>query len=223
MLFPGGIEGTANATLILSVAAAVIYALIVNMRPMPLRTAVKTLAVSMLAVLVFVENGPALLFGALVLSACGDALLSRDGDRMFLAGLASFLAAHGFYIALFLTHGAGLEAAFAEPWRIAVTVGITVLALVMLVLLWRRVKPALRLPVLAYEVVIVAMGLATLTMGNLWIVGGALLFIASDGLLASERFIVSAISPHRPSMRLAVWVLYYAAQVMIALGFLLRL
>ena len=101
MLFPGGIEATSNATLILSVAAAVIYGLIVDMRPMPLRTAVKTLAVALLAVLTFVENGPPLLFGALVLSACGDAFLSRDSDRIFLAGLICFLVGYLFYIALF--------------------------------------------------------------------------------------------------------------------------
>ena len=45
MLFPGGIEATANATLIMSAGAAVIYALIVNTRPTLARSAVKTLAV----------------------------------------------------------------------------------------------------------------------------------------------------------------------------------
>lgn len=222
MLFQGGIEGTSNATLILSVAAAIIYALIVNMRPMPLRTAVKALATALLAVLTFVENGPALLFGALVLSAGGDALLSRDGDRMFLGGLTSFLAAHLFYIALFYLQGGGLEVAFAETWRMAVAVLIAAIALIMLVLLWRCVKPALRLPILIHEIAIAAMGLAALTMDNAWVIGGALMFIASDILLASERFVVSAISPHRAWMRLAVWVLYYLAQVTITLSFLLR-
>ena len=45
--------------------------------------------------------------------------------------------------------------------------------------------------------------------------------MASDGLLATEKFLVAAISPHRAWMRLAVWVLYYAAQLAITLGFLL--
>ena len=222
MPFPGGIEGTSNATLILSVAATIIYALIVDMRPMPLRTAVKALATALLAVLTFVENGPALLFGALVLSAGGDALLSRDGDRMFVGGLTSFLAAHLFYIALFYLQGGGLEVVLAETWRMAVAVLIAAVALVMLVLLWRCVKPALRLPIVVYEIAIACMGLAALTMHNAWVICGALMFIASDVMLASERFVVSAISPHRAWMRLAVWVLYYLAQVTIALSFLLR-
>ena len=86
MPFAGGIEGTANGTLILSAGAAIIYALIVNTRPTLARSAVKTLASACLAVLVFVENGPLLLFAGLALSALGDACLSRDGDRAFLGG-----------------------------------------------------------------------------------------------------------------------------------------
>lgn len=221
MLFPGGIESVSNGTLLLSAAAAILYALIVNTRPMPLRTAVKALAVALLAVLVLAENGPALLFGALVLGAGGDALLSRDGERMFLGGLASFLAAHCFYIALFYWHGGGLDVVLADTWRIAAAIVIAIAALVMLALLWRCVKPALRLPIVAYEIAIAAMGLAALSMHDAWVIMGALLFIASDALLALERFVVSAISPHRPWMRLAVWVLYYAAQATIALSFLI--
>lgn len=221
MLFPGGIEGTANGTLILSVAAAAVYAVIVNMRPTPLRTAAKALAVGLLAALTFVENGPPLLFGALVLSAFGDAFLSREGDRMFLAGLASFLAAHLFYVALFLTAGNGVAHVADDVWRMALAGVIVLAALVMLVLLWRRVKPALRLPILAYEFAVLAMGLATLTLDRPAVVAGALLFMLSDALLATERFVISAISHHRAWLRHAVWVLYYVAQLTIALSFLL--
>ena len=49
----------------------------------------------------------------------------------------------------------------------------------------------------------------------------AILFMASDGLIATERFLLAAISPLRVWMRYAVWVLYYAAQLAITLGFLL--
>ena len=222
MLFPGGIEATSNATLILSVAATVIYGLIVNMRPMPLRTAVKTLAVALLAVLTFVENGPALLFGALVLSACGDALLSRDSDRSFLAGLICFLAGYLCYIALFALQGSGMFPFQTETWRVVVAIAVVMLALVMVVLLWRRVKPAMRLPILVYVVAIVAMGFAALTLHKAWVIAGALLLIASDSLLAAEKFLVSAVSPHRAWMRHLVWALYYAAQAIITLSFLLK-
>lgn len=221
MLFPGGIEGTSNGTLILSVAAAVIYAIIVNTRPTLARSAVKTLAVALLAVLVVVENGPLLLFVALLLSAAGDAFLSRDGDRAFLGGLASFLCAHLAYIALFVSSGGGTGLLLAETWRTGVAVLVIAFAVAMIGLLLRRVKPAMRLPIFVYVLGIVAMGLAALTMNSPAIITGAILFMASDSLLASEKFLVSAISPLRGPMRVAVWVLYYAAQLMIALGFVL--
>jgi uncharacterized membrane protein YhhN len=221
MLFPGGIEGTSNATLILSVAAAVMYGIIVNTRPTLARSAVKTLAVGLLAVLVVVENGPLPLFAALVLSAAGDAFLSREGDRAFLAGLASFLAAHLAYIALFMIAGGGAGLVTAETWRLAVAIAIGIAALAMVILLLRRVKPAMRLPIMVYIAGIAAMGLASLTTGSPYIIGGAVLFMASDSLLAAERFLVSAISPYRSAMRVFVWALYYAAQLLIVFGFIL--
>ena len=221
MPFPGGIEETANGTLILSAVAALVYGLIVNIKPMPLRTAVKMLAVGALAVLTFLEQEPALLFGALVLSACADGFLSREGDRMFLAGLASMLAAHLFYVALFLNEGAGLGRLLAETWRIALAAAIVLAAPVMLALLWRRLKPALRLPIFLYVLAIVTMSLSALTLDRAWVVLGALLFLASDALLATEKFIISAISPHRAWLRHLVWALYYVAQLTITLSFLL--
>jgi uncharacterized membrane protein YhhN len=222
MLFQGGIEDTSNGSLILSAAAAVIYAIIVNTRPTLARSVVKTLAVGLLAVLVVVENGPLLLFAALVLSAAGDALLSREGDRAFLGGLACFLCAYVLYIALFVSSAGGSGLLLAETWRTAVAVVVLVFAIAMFSLLLRRVKPAMRLPILTYVLGIVAMELAALTMNSPAIITGAILFMASDSLLASEKFLVSAISPWRSSMRVAVWVLYYAAQLLIALGFILK-
>ncbi len=94
-------------------------------------------------------------------------------------------------------------------------------AIVMLVALWRRVGPGLRLPIAVYVIAILAMGMSALTTSSIWVIGGAVLFMASDGLLAAEKFLVAAISPHRGWMRLRVWVLYYAAQLAITLGFLL--
>jgi uncharacterized membrane protein YhhN len=220
MPFPGGMEATANATLLLSLAAAVFYGLILNTRETLLRSAVKTLAVALLALLAFIQGGPVLLVAALVLSALGDAFLSRDGDKAFLGGLASFLAAHLAYIVLFWLSGAGSALLF-EPWRAVLAVTMAAFAISMLVMLWRRVAPDLRLPVTAYAAAILGMGVSALTLENVWIIAGAVLFMASDGLLAAEKFLAAAISPHREWMRHAVWALYYAAQLVITLGFLL--
>jgi uncharacterized membrane protein YhhN len=221
MPFAGGIDANANATLIFSLAAAVIYAFTLGMPPRLARSAAKTLAVAMLAVLAALQGGPLLLVAALALSAVGDAFLSRDGEKAFLGGLASFLVAHIVYIVLFLRSGGGSALLGAEPWRGAIAVALAVFVVIMLAALWRRVGPSLRIPIAVYVVAILAMGMAALTTSNLLVIGGAVLFMASDGLLATEKFLVAAISPHRAWMRLGVWALYYAAQLAITLGFLL--
>jgi len=96
-----------------------------------------------------------------------------------------------------------------------------VFVIFMLAALWRRVGPGLRVPIACYVVAILAMGVAALTTNSAWVIAGAVLFMASDGLLATEKFLVAAISPHRTWMRFAIWGLYYAAQLGITLGFLL--
>ncbi|RUX26721.1 lysoplasmalogenase [Mesorhizobium sp. M7A.F.Ca.US.011.01.1.1] len=222
MPFAGGIDANANATLIFSLAAAVIYAFTLGMPPTLARSAAKTLAVAMLAVLAALQGGPLLLVAALALSAVGDAFLSRDGEKAFLGGLASFLVAHIVYVALFLRSGGGLGVLGAEPWRGAIALAMAVFVVIVLAALWRRVGPSLRIPITVYIAAILAMGISALTTSNMWVIGGAVLFMVSDGLLATEKFLVAAISPHRAWMRFAVWALYYAAQFATTLGFLLN-
>lgn len=221
MPFPGGIEANANATLLFSFVAAAIYAFALDMPPKWTRTAAKTLAVALLAVLAAMQGGPLLLVAALGLSAIGDAFLSRDGEKAFLGGLTSFLAGHVAYVALFARSGGGLRLVGAESWRGAIALAMAAFSLVMLAALWRRVGPQLRIPIAVYVAAILAMGISALTTGSAWVIAGAVLFIASDGLLATERFLLAAVSPQRLWMRYAVWALYYAAQLAITLGFLL--
>ncbi|RVD60716.1 lysoplasmalogenase [Mesorhizobium sp. M2D.F.Ca.ET.185.01.1.1] len=221
MPFPGGIEANANATLLFSFVAAVIYAFALDMPPKWTRTAAKTAAVAFLAVLAAMQGGPLLLVAALGLSAVGDAFLSHDGEKAFLGGLASFLAAHIIYVVLFVEAGGGLDLLSADAWRGAIALAMAAFSVIMLAALWRRVGPQLRIPISVYVAAILAMGISALTTSAPLVITGAVLFIASDGLLAAERFLLAAISPHRVWMRYAVWVLYYAAQLAITLGFLL--
>ncbi|TGU48554.1 lysoplasmalogenase, partial [Mesorhizobium sp. M00.F.Ca.ET.186.01.1.1] len=65
MPFPGGIDANANATLVFSLVAAVIYAFTLNMPPSLARSAAKTLSVAMLAALAAMQGGPLLLVAAL--------------------------------------------------------------------------------------------------------------------------------------------------------------
>ncbi|RWM07195.1 MAG: lysoplasmalogenase [Mesorhizobium sp.] len=220
MPFAGGIDANPNATLLFSIAAAAIYALALELSPRLARSAAKTLAVALLAALAVMQGGPLLLIAALALSAAGDAFLSRDGEKAFLGGLASFLVAHVAYVVLFLKVGGGIGLLTAQFWRGAIALAMAAFVVAMLAALWRRVGPSLRVPIAVYAAAILAMGISALTTYP-WVIAGAVLFMASDGLLAAERFLLAAISPHRVWMRYAVWVLYYAAQLSITLGFLL--
>ena len=168
MPFAGGIDANANATLIFSLVAAVIYAFTLGMPPSLARSAAKTLAMAMLAVLAALQGGPLLLVAALALSAVGDAFLSRDGEKAFLGGLASFLVAHIVYIALFLRSGGGVGLLGAESWRGAIALALAVFVVVMLAALWRRVGPSLRIPIAVYVVAILAMGMSALTTNSAW-------------------------------------------------------
>jgi uncharacterized membrane protein YhhN len=221
MPFPGGIESTSNATLLIALTAAVLYGLLMNTRPTWLRTIVKTMPAVLLAVLVAIQLGPLQLAIALALSAIGDAILSREDDSTFIYGLGCFLAAHLAFIPLFFSVGQGYEIVIADIWRAALAVVLVVVSLAILVLLLRSVTRGLRLPMVVYVFVIIGMGLAALTTSNPWVIGGAVVFILSDAVLATEKFLMPAISPHRDWMRVVVWVTYVIAQVALTLGFVL--
>ena len=66
------------------------------------------------------------------------------------------------------------------------------------------------------------MGLAAFATERSLIIAGAVMFVASDAILAWEKFVETAASARKPPMRLAVWVLYYAAQVTFLLAFVTR-
>jgi len=175
------------------------------------RTVAKTMAVGALAVLAWHAGGPILLVLALALSAAGDAFLAHEGDAAFLGGLGSFLLAHIAYAVLFFGAGAG-QAAAPVPGLAAVIV----FALVMGTLMVRNAGP-LALPVAVYVLAIAVMGLGGVTLGGLVLLG-AVLFMASDAILGSEKFLMSETASLRRLTSPAVWVLYYAGQALITLG-----
>jgi uncharacterized membrane protein YhhN len=219
MPFAGGLEATANGMLLFSVAAACVYFFVLEAPVSLRRSVVKTVPVALLAALALMKGGPLLLTAALALSALGDAFLSRQGDKAFLGGLASFLAAHVLYIVLFAHTGGGLGVLLSSP-RLIIGIVIVIFASVMLAVLWPRVETALRLPIAVYVVAILAMGLTALTLADWRIIVGAVLFIASDALLATEKFLLAPASSQRFWMLHTVWAFYYVAQALIALAFL---
>jgi uncharacterized membrane protein YhhN len=221
MPFPGGVENIANGTLIFSVLLAAYYGMIVHRPPSPRRTIVKTGSVALLGLLPAIEGGPALLVAALALSAIGDACLAQDGEKAFLAGLASFLLAHVAYVALFWTTGGGIGEIVAQPSRIVVALALTAAVGLILSRLWPAIEAAMRPPVALYCVAILAMGLSSLSGLGAVVVAGAVLFMASDAILAAGRFLLPQDDPRQGWIRPLVWLLYYAAQLVLTLSFIL--
>lgn len=147
--------------------------------------------------------------GALLLGWVGDALLLSQAPRAFLAGLAAFLLSHLLFGAAFVSGGLAL------PAMGVAALGVLGLGVLVLRWLWPHTPAAMRWPVLAYVVVILAMcvtaaGHAQAT-GRWAVLGGALLFAASDLAVARERFV-------QPGYinRLWGWPAYFVAQLVLA-------
>lgn len=218
--FPGGPAAEPNATLIFSLLAAIYYFLMLSRPPSWRRTVVKAGSVALLAVLALVAEGPTLLVAALAACALGDAFLAQEGERAFLAGLASFLLGHLAYVWLFAAAGGGPQAIVFTPWRLALAIALALLCLGLVARLRGPAGRSMRGPVAVYGAVILAMALAALTLPVPLVIAGAVLFVASDAVLAAERFLLDPTSPYRPAAGAFVWIAYYAAQLLITLGVL---
>jgi uncharacterized membrane protein YhhN len=122
---------------------------------------------------------------ALVLSLTGDVLLMLPGD-LFVAGLGAFLLAHIAYVA-----GFRLDAGPASELLLPAAAVLVVVAAVGRPVLRgvRRTDPAMAAPVTAYMLVIAAMVTAALASGEPLTGAGAAVFMASDSLIAWNRFV----------------------------------
>jgi uncharacterized membrane protein YhhN len=221
MPFPGGIGNIDNIALPISLVAAVLYLLMLGQRPSWRLSVLKTLSTALLALIAWRMSGPALLIAGLALSALGDLFLSRDGEKAFISGLVSFLAAHVAYIVLFASIGQGPAVLLSMPLFPAAAAMVAA-SLALLRIILRHVSGELRVPVMVYCTALVLMGLAAFATERPLIIAGAVMFVASDAILAWEKFVETAASARKPPMRLAVWALYYAAQVTFLLAFVTR-
>ena len=143
---------------------------------------------------------------ALALSRSGDIALLRTSQAAFTMGLASFLGAQVAWIAALRSRPTQRvlhrRPALAVPY-LAGWAGLNAY-------LWPRTGRD-RLPVVAYSTVLAAMALTALDTGGRAALGGAL-FMASDSLLALERFGGVQLPAHE------AWVMatYDAAQYLLA-------
>jgi len=149
---------------------------------------------------------------ALACGLAGDVLLMLPSDR-FVAGLAAFLVGHVLYIAGFMTDPPSSTAVLVCV--AAVVAAMVPVSVRILAGLRSGGHGALVGPVAAYMVVIGAMWASALGSG-IWIAGaGGGLFVASDSLIAWDRFV-------RP-MRwagVAIMVTYHLAQAGLAFSLL---
>lgn len=147
----------------------------------------------------------------LLLSLAGDVLLMPQG--LFVWGLAAFLLAHVAYLRAF-TLGARF-AVRTPPFAVVAAIALGILAV-----LWPRLPAGLGAPVLAYVAMLGAMTAQALARAAMLrtaasrraALGGAL-FLASDALLAIDRFHTGL-----PMSALLVLVPYWTAQTLIALS-----
>lgn len=149
------------------------------------------------------------ILAGLVLSLVGDIALLWP-HRGFLPGLVAFLLAHLCYLRAF-TRRQRL-ASPKEPFIIYMLFGALALGL-----MWTELPVTLRWPVLAYVVCLITMAAQTAVIwragqprGEVLALGGAL-FVASDLLLALNRFVTPV-----PLSSLAILGTYWAAQWCIA-------
>jgi uncharacterized membrane protein YhhN len=150
---------------------------------------------------------------ALAFSLLGDVLLMLPSDR-FVAGLAAFLVAHGFYIAGLLVHApAGAAVVLAA---LAVLLVLVPLAARILSAIARSGARELLGPVAAYVAVIATMLVLALASGNPWAGAGAALFVTSDAMIAWNRFVGSF-----RGADVAIMVTYHLGQAALAGSLLL--
>ena len=152
-----------------------------------------------------------LLIAALVFSMGGDVFLMLPGNT-FIPGLASFLVAHIFYIALFRQ---------GQTWfpNKRALVGVLAVGAVMYSIVWGGLgnDAVLKIAVAAYVTVISLM--AAQAIGRAGVIGdtaahrvalGACIFMVSDSLIAINKFVT-------PLALSSLWILatYYVAQILI--------
>ena len=153
-------------------------------------------------------GGKNMLLTALAFCLLGDALLMFDG--FFIFGLAAFLLGHLCYIALFRGDAPWFASQQALTATLAFGVG-------MFVFLWPHLPKGMLLPVAAYVLVISLMAAQAIgravflrDRASLYVAIGAVFFMASDTLLAVNKFVAPL-----PMAQLLVLGTYYIAQILI--------
>jgi Predicted membrane protein len=169
-------------------------------------------AIPMILIIVYAYFQPAknrkrfqqILLAGLVFCIIGDVTLDH-----FILGLSAFLIGHLFYLSGFFSQWT------FSVWRLVTIVPIGAYAVYMggelLDALTKSGDGSLKGPVLVYVTAIALMGWSAIMSGNSWAIAGALLFMASDSILAWNKFISEVAGSD-----ILIMTTYYAAQFCIA-------
>jgi uncharacterized membrane protein YhhN len=207
----------------LGLAAAVAYGVYFLRRPPTwLRAGVKTLAIGAPAAGFIIAGAPFPLVLALVASALGDFFLALDKKWVLPLGILSFLIAQLVYFVIF-TAIWFFSGDNSPLWPRYLAMG-ALIATTIAFLIWM----APRLGWMAFGVVpysIAITGMAAMAMWLPWdgwpAMVGAVLFVVSDFVLATELFRLPQDAPVRRVTAPVVWWTYVAAQALIVAGILL--
>ena len=160
-----------------------------------------------------------ILLTALSFSWIGDIILmfSTKGELYFIGGLVAFLFSHIFYIIVFNKQLKVYLRKSKFIYWIGITVIIIYLAAIMLLLLPNLGE--LMLPVFAYALIISIMLLFALKgwqkPANSYILIGAIIFVASDSILALNKFYATL-----QYSTFLIMLTYLTAQYLIVIGIL---
>jgi len=157
----------------------------------------------------------------LFFSWVGDVLLIGEGPNFFLSGMIAFITAHVYYSLFFIQTVPVKKETAGVFYKILIALCVVC---GVLFLLLRAALGAYQVPILLYMLFISLMAsLAVHTTSNTTyknfalqtFVPGALLFVTSDALLATNKFYA-----HLPVLDLGVMLTYAGAQYFLTKGFI---
>ena len=156
----------------------------------------------------------------IIFSMFGDILLMFKGEDFFLFGLVSFLIAHIFYIIWFVKYPGFKDGAIAQKPIKSIPFLLYLIAIVST--LWGNLGD-MKMPVIVYSTVITFMAICAANMKNrvnpeafIPVVGGAILFVISDSIIAISKF-NSTDFPENVN-RTMIMSSYIAGQYLLAIG-----
>jgi len=204
----------------LAAAAAAAYGLYFLQRPPSfVRALVKTAFMGAAAGALVSAGAPFPLVAAIVFSAIGDFFLAFKSKWTLPFGILAFLFAQLTYVLIFtaIWFFSGDNSPLLPRYFAMGAVIVTAI----LFLVWMAPKLGwMALGVVPYAIAITGMGVAAMWLP--WAgwpaMLGALLFLASDFVLAAELFRLPADAPVRRITAPVVWWTYVAAQALIILG-----